>query len=228
MKILLVNPFHARLVAKTGRIYNRTWPPLDLATTAALLRGLGLDVSILDANALQLSPVETGRRCAGFDKVFITSTSLDRWQWETNLEMDQRGITGEVARDRWQAGLAREFILQHPWRFVRASLYRGLTFWSIWPGRSAETGVPVPILWMIAAGYAALWVGGIAATLRVCWNGQWRLLSPVFCLILGYAAIHLVYWTDGRMRAPIMPARAVLVAVGLGRRTTREGGRSSC
>lgn len=80
MKTLLVNPFHARLVAERGRIYNRTWPPLELATTAALLRNGGLDVSILDANALQLSPQETARRCAGFDKVFITSTSLDRWQ----------------------------------------------------------------------------------------------------------------------------------------------------
>lgn len=80
MKVLLVNPFYERLVAKTGRIYNRTWPPLDLATAAALLRSRGLDVSILDANALQLDPAETGRRCAGHDRVFVTSTSLDRWQ----------------------------------------------------------------------------------------------------------------------------------------------------
>ncbi|MEQ1918945.1 MAG: radical SAM protein [Elusimicrobiota bacterium] len=80
MKILLVNPFYAKLVAKQGRIYNRTWPPLDLASTAALLKSQGRDVSILDANALQLDPAETARRCAGFDQVYITSTSLDRWQ----------------------------------------------------------------------------------------------------------------------------------------------------
>ncbi len=80
MKVLLVNPFHTRLVAKRGRIYNRTWPPLDLASTAALLRAQGHEAAILDANALQLGPEETGGRCAGYDRVFVTSTSLDRWQ----------------------------------------------------------------------------------------------------------------------------------------------------
>ncbi len=80
MKVLLVNPLQTRLVAGQGRIYNRTWPPLDLASTAALLRGRGHDVSVLDANALRLGPEEASRRAAGFDQVFITSTSLDRWQ----------------------------------------------------------------------------------------------------------------------------------------------------
>lgn len=80
MKVLLVNPFHERLVAGRGRVYNRTWPPLDLAYAAAALRAAGHEPAVLDANALQLDPAETGRRCAGYEQVFLTSTSLDRWQ----------------------------------------------------------------------------------------------------------------------------------------------------
>lgn len=80
MKVLLVNPFQVRRVAKKGRIYNRTWTPLDLATTAAALRELGHEAAICDANAEQLSPEDTALRARGFEQVYLTSTSLDRWQ----------------------------------------------------------------------------------------------------------------------------------------------------
>ncbi len=146
--------------------------------------------------------------------------SLQRWQTETNSEMDRLGIHGEIARDRWQATRAKQFIRDNPWRFVRACLHRAVTFWSIFPGRSAETGVPVPMLWIIAVGYAAVWVGGVVALQRLWSQGRVASLWPVLSLILGFFVVHLVYWTDVRMRAPIMPAMAVLVAAGWQRRTT--------
>jgi anaerobic magnesium-protoporphyrin IX monomethyl ester cyclase len=80
VKILLVNPFQVRRVAGNGRIYNRTWTPLDLATSAGGLRAKGHEVAICDANAEQLSPEATAARARGFDQVYLTSTSLDRWQ----------------------------------------------------------------------------------------------------------------------------------------------------
>ena len=80
MKVLLVNPFQVNLVNKKGRIYNRTWTPLDLANCAAILEKEGINVAILDANAEQIGPQEVARQAMGYDKVFITSTSLDRWQ----------------------------------------------------------------------------------------------------------------------------------------------------
>ena len=75
MKILLVNPFQIHLVNKKGRIYNRTWTPLDLANCGAILEREGIDVAILDANAEQYGPDEVAKRATGYDKVFITSTS---------------------------------------------------------------------------------------------------------------------------------------------------------
>lgn len=80
MKVVFVNPFLMRPVAKRGRIYNRTWTPLELANGAALFRDAGHTVSIVDANAEQLTPEATAQRCEGSDLAFVTSTSLDRWQ----------------------------------------------------------------------------------------------------------------------------------------------------
>jgi hypothetical protein len=144
-----------------------------------------------------------------------TGESLHRWQSETNSEMDRLQVQGEVAQDRWQNARARQFITENPWRFVRACRYRAATFWAIFPGRSAETGMPQPMLWIIAGGYAALWVGGIVSLGRIAHRGSWVEVWPASSLVLGYFLVHLVYWTDVRMRAPIMPAVAVLVAVGL-------------
>ncbi len=141
--------------------------------------------------------------------------SLQRWQSETNAEMDRLQIHGEVARDLWQGTRAKQFMANNPWRFVRACGDRASTFWAIFPGRTADSGVPQPMLWIIAGGYAAVWVGGIVALGRIAIRRSWAENWPACSLVLGFFLVHLVYWTDVRMRAPIMPAVAVLLAVGL-------------
>jgi len=80
VKVLLVNPFQVEYVHKKGRIYNRTWTPLDLAYCSAMLERHGIQADILDANADQIGPEGVAQRARGYDKVFLTSTSLDRWQ----------------------------------------------------------------------------------------------------------------------------------------------------
>lgn len=80
MKILFINPFQIHLVNKAGKIYNRVWPPLSLANCAALLEEQGHQVQIIDANALRLFPDEVAQRLNNFDKIFVSSSSLDRWQ----------------------------------------------------------------------------------------------------------------------------------------------------
>lgn len=87
MRVLLVNPHQLHLVNKRGKIYNRVWPPLELANCAALLEADGHDVEIIDANALGLLPEEVAARAEGRDKVFISSSSLDRWQCP-NVDME--------------------------------------------------------------------------------------------------------------------------------------------
>ena len=61
-------------------IFNRIWPPLSLAVSAAILEENGHNVNIIDAHALGLSPIECVEQIMGEDMVFMTTTSLDKWQ----------------------------------------------------------------------------------------------------------------------------------------------------
>ncbi|MCK5084023.1 MAG: hypothetical protein KAR31_14030, partial [Candidatus Omnitrophica bacterium] len=80
MNILLVKPFWPYPYSKGEHTYNRMWLPLSLANCAALLEGQGNKVEILDAHSLRIKPGDIKSHLNGFDKIFITSSSLDRWQ----------------------------------------------------------------------------------------------------------------------------------------------------
>ena len=141
--------------------------------------------------------------------------SLARWQAETDQNLDQLEILGEVNRDRALSQQAQAFILENPVRFVRACLFRAQIFWAITPSRTAGEGQNLPMLWAVGGFYLALWIGGVASLVRFCRTRS--LLESAenltaFSLIVGFFIVHLVYWTDVRMRAPIMPAIAVFVA----------------
>jgi len=81
-KILLINPNYNYPFSKQKDlpIFNRVWPPLSVANCAALLEKEGFHVEIIDANAEGLSPDQVVNRAHGFNKIFITSSSIDRWQ----------------------------------------------------------------------------------------------------------------------------------------------------
>ena len=78
--IVLINPYQAQLVSRVGKIYNRVWPPLSLANCAALLERQGQKVRIIDANALRMPPVRLQAELKDCERVFVSSSDLDRWQ----------------------------------------------------------------------------------------------------------------------------------------------------
>lgn len=61
-------------------IHNRLFAPLSLAVTAAMLRQRGHAVRIVDAHALRLRPDQVAGLIRGCHQVFVTSSSLDRWE----------------------------------------------------------------------------------------------------------------------------------------------------
>lgn len=87
MKVLLIKPCWNYPVDRADSTYNRIWPPLDLLNCAAFLRRRGHQVSVLDANAKRLAPANVAAIAKTFDRVFITSSSLDRWQCP-NINLD--------------------------------------------------------------------------------------------------------------------------------------------
>jgi len=78
-KILLIKTYWPYPYGKGEHTYNRIWPPLSLALCASLLRESGFSPQILDAHALRINPQDITPYIQGFDKIFITSSSLDRW-----------------------------------------------------------------------------------------------------------------------------------------------------
>ncbi|KPJ63320.1 MAG: hypothetical protein AMS15_00810 [Planctomycetes bacterium DG_23] len=80
MKVALVRPCWYYPITYLEATYNRIWFPLSLANAAALLLQEGIEVKVVDAQAERLRPEEVARRISGADKVFITSSGLDRWQ----------------------------------------------------------------------------------------------------------------------------------------------------
>jgi radical SAM superfamily enzyme YgiQ (UPF0313 family) len=103
MRILLIKPYCRYPLSKADLIFNRIWPPLSLANCAALLEKEGYKVKILDVHAERIRPNGIVNYVKGYDKIFITSSSLDRWQCP-NLDIDSfletvrrvREITDEV------------------------------------------------------------------------------------------------------------------------------------
>jgi len=80
MKVLLVKPKFPYPYSKGEYTYNRFFPPLALANCAALLEEVGCEVKILDVGAQMVRPHKMKQIAKDFDKIFITSSSLDKWQ----------------------------------------------------------------------------------------------------------------------------------------------------
>lgn len=86
MNILLIKPLWPYPRGE-DLIYNRIWPPLCLLNCAALLEREGHKVKILDAHAERIAARGVKEFIGGYDKVFITSSTLDRWQCP-NLDIE--------------------------------------------------------------------------------------------------------------------------------------------
>jgi len=116
MRVLLVNSPHSEDGEKVRR-FSRPWPPLDLLNCAALLRREGHDVSLLDYRAEVVSVAARDEAAAAADRIFITTTPLDRWQCPT-LDTDATFafIRGFPADKTWVAGthatMRPEWVLQ--------------------------------------------------------------------------------------------------------------------
>ena len=81
-KTLLVNVCYDYPVVTEGIFtgINKIWQPISLAYATAILKTEGMEVKLLDANALRIRPGDTGRLYPGYDFAFVSSTSYDRWE----------------------------------------------------------------------------------------------------------------------------------------------------
>lgn len=87
MKAIFINPDWGRLISRKGSRFNRKWPPLCLLNCASLLEKHGLEAEIIDLRAEKSGSSAFLGKISGADRVFVTSSPIDRWQCP-NLEIN--------------------------------------------------------------------------------------------------------------------------------------------
>jgi hypothetical protein len=121
----------------------------------------------------------------------------------------------EVSRDRWMSRRAWKHILAEPKLFLRACVWRIVRLWDIAPRGPETAQLSRLVIGGIACYYSVILIGFLVgmAGLR---HGAWAAWSPVIAVVASVTLVHAIYWTDMRMRAPVIPAIALLAARGWG------------
>jgi hypothetical protein len=119
----------------------------------------------------------------------------------------------ELARDKYLNAKARAYIQQDPVTAIKAGLTLLGRMWSVMPAAVDGTERASALRLAIAAFYIPLLIAFCIGLYRALRSGvpAWRL--PIV-LIFSYSAVHFLYWADMRMRAPLVPAIALLAVAG--------------
>jgi hypothetical protein len=161
----------------------------------------------------------------GNDQFPWDGNGLDRWQKAMIRQMNSEGVPqdSETAADAWYYARAKQSIQRDPSSFVKASLLRLRRFWAL---STADEQVSLSIRMATAIWYGTVWFGLlIFIGQRMAIGRRHTLLSTVrndslatviLCgIIATFVMMHLIYWTDTRMRTPVMPILCSLSAYGL-------------
>lgn len=161
------------------------------------------------------------------------------WADRFNAEWDQRRPSNELQADRLAYDEAFETIRREPGTFAYACLVRLGRFWSPLPHQitADESAMRRFARWAVAVWYVAefllaiIWLRHVSRLLLR--EGQWGMaaragaedggklslyaspfLPCAILLVVCLTAAHTVFWTDMRMRAPLMPVVALAAAAG--------------
>ncbi|GAB4146128.1 MAG: glycosyltransferase family 39 protein [Planctomycetaceae bacterium] len=138
--------------------------------------------------------------------------------WQENLAQDMKNhpeeCANEAACDRWLYRRAFGHIKSQPGMFLRACLLRFLRFWNIVPLQSDDHTVPGWMRWSVGTFYGLEVLLLFIGVSRVQGDVV-RKLQILVVLLVSFTSVHLFYWSNTRMRAPLIPAIAILAAWGV-------------
>ena len=142
-------------------------------------------------------------------------------EWFASVDRSTRGMT-EPEADRALRSSAARMLVEHPGSFARASIARLGRFWGLAPSSAVyPTGLRV----LTATWTAPLWVAlAIGLMGRDSW--RWPRIAAIG-FIAALSFVHVVYWTDLRMRAPLVPAIGLVAAGARPGRSSRFLGKSA-
>ena len=160
--------------------------------------------------ALGNNPVYYREVLHGHPGAVFSGPGQDAW-WASLSTLNATAPGDEFESDRAIRDHALKTIREHPADFTLAVLDRLARLWGVWPS-SAVYGLGTRVataLWTIP-----LWLA-LACSFRLSQTWRWPRVTALAFLI-GISAVHAVFWTDLRMRAPIVPAIALLAASSFG------------
>ncbi len=148
-----------------------------------------------------------------------TGVSWESGSWQVELERElmlRQGLvpSDEIGRDSSMSRLAIEWITQHPGKFWDLCWLRVRRFWNLFPGGMDAGSLPLVIRWGMAV-FFGLELSAAAVGLWRLRRDEWVVWWPLVLLVLSFALVHVVYWSNLRMRAPVEPVLALLAARGL-------------
>ncbi|WP_010588174.1 hypothetical protein [Schlesneria paludicola] len=137
-------------------------------------------------------------------------------QWEADLEAslvrDLGANASEVARDAWQSRQARQNMLDEPRLCLQAAFHRIRSFWNTTPQGDAAKGVNSAVLALVgwySVFFITVALMGMGLVVARTERARW---VPLYSLVVALQVVHLFYWTNTRMRAPLTPALALFAA----------------
>jgi hypothetical protein len=145
--------------------------------------------------------------------------SLSRWQasLETQMKEEFEEPLSETRRSRWMTRRAIDTIRRQPTTFLKSCGVRVLRFWNLVPLNAEGRETPrFAALGMLV--YGTVIYAGMLLSIRQL--GTSRLALIGWCLIAAFVAVHLVYWSNMRMRVPLEP---VIVMLGVLEAAMRSG-----
>ncbi len=137
--------------------------------------------------------------------------------WDAReLDWEQRrGNRNELEADRFAYELAWQNIRREPGMFCYACVVRAARLWSPLPNQPLHANRAGALVVLTAVWYALLYMLSLL--------GAWKLRDSLprtpwlwgVMICLSFTGLHLFYWCNMRMRAPLMPVVCLAAAVGL-------------
>jgi 4-amino-4-deoxy-L-arabinose transferase-like glycosyltransferase len=130
----------------------------------------------------------------------------EQWQWWDSVNTSTAGMS-EPDADRYLARAAWRLAREQPVDFLRAGCARLGRFWGVAPASAIYS---TTIRWLTILWTVPLWILLAAGALTAnAW--RWPRVTAL-ATVVGLMCVHAVFWTDMRMRAPIVPAIAIIAA----------------
>ena len=123
----------------------------------------------------------------------------------------------EIERDQFAYEVAKYHISQHPQLFARSIMRRIGKLWSPLPNAGSNNESTAQFILRLAVGGWYLTLFAVVFWFSVRHSKKW-LTAPMtlgLVMILAFSLVHAVYWSDMRMRAPLMPILYLAAALAL-------------